>query len=228
MTKTKPTPDTDMRLLTSSHRNPKNPRKITPDALARLKKSLEQFGDLGGIVLNRRSGQLVGGHQRVAAFKLAEVPAQIVETLKKPDAQGTVAWGWIIIDGNRFSYREVDWDEATEAVANLAANKIAGEWDDLQLKSIMADLAPTTDLDGTGFSADEIARLMAAPEPPKPSAPKTPGISGNEFSLFELVMQHANKERFTACLDEIRTDNKLTTLEEAIMFLVEQYEGGTA
>ena len=227
MTKTKPRTDgPDMRLLTSSHNNPKNPRKITPDALDRLKKSLEKFGDLGGIVLNRRTGRLVGGHQRIAAFKLAEVPATIVESLKRPDKQGTVAWGWIIIDGNRFTYREVDWTEETEAVANLAANKIAGEWDDLQLKAIMADLAPNTDLDGTGFTADEIARLMATPEP-RPTKP-TPGISGNEFSLFELVMQHSNKERFTACLDEIRTDNKLGTLEEAIMFLVEQYEGAGA
>jgi len=214
----------DMRLLTSSHNNPKNPRKITPESLDRLKKSLEKFGDLGGIVLNRRTGQLVGGHQRVAAFKLGEVPATIVESLKKPDKQGTVAWGWIIIDGNRFTYREVDWSPETEAVANLAANKIAGEWDDLQLKSIMADLAPKTDLDGTGFSADEIARLMATPEPHTP-APRQRGISGNDFSLFELVMRHENKERFTACLDEIRSDNKLPTLEDSIMFLVEQYEG---
>jgi len=224
MTKTKRTTEPDMRLLTSSHNNPKNPRKISPDALDRLRKSLEQFGDLGGIVLNRRTGRLVGGHQRIAAFRLAEVPATIEETLKTPDKQGTVAWGWITTPAGRFTYREVDWDDATETVANLAANKIAGEWDDLQLKSIMADLAVNTDLDGTGFTADEIARLMATPEP-RPTTPKTPGISGNEFSLFELVMQHANKERFTACLDEIRTDNKLATLEEAIMFLVEQYEG---
>jgi hypothetical protein len=212
-----------MRLLTSSHSNPKNPRKITPEALARLKKSLDKFGDLGGIVLNRRSGQLVGGHQRIAAFKLAEVPATIVENFKKPDKQGTVAWGWINIDGNRFTYREVDWSPETESVANLAANKIAGEWDDQQLKSIIADLAPRADLDGTGFSADEIARLMATPEP---RTPKTPGISGNEFSLFELVMKHTNKERFTRCLDDVRTDNKLETLEEALMFLVDDYETG--
>jgi hypothetical protein len=224
MTKTKPKPD-DTRLLTSSHNNPKNPRKITPDALDRLKKSLEQFGDLGGIVLNRRTGRLVGGHQRIAAFKLAEVPVQIEETLKHPDKQGTVAWGWITTAAGRFTYREVDWDEATEAIANLAANKIAGEWDDLQLKAIMADLAPTTDLDGTGFTSEEIARLMSSSEP-RPPAPKTPGIGGNEFSLFELVMQHTNKARFTACLDEIRRDNKLSTLEEAIMFLVDSYEGG--
>jgi hypothetical protein len=222
---TRKTTAPDMRLLTSSHNNPKNPRKITPESLDRLKKSLEKFGDLGGIVLNRRTGQLVGGHQRVAAFKLAEVPATIVESLKKPDKQGTVAWGWIIIDGNRFTYREVDWSPETEAVANLAANKIAGEWDDIQLKSIMADLAPSTDLDGTGFSADEIARLMATPEPTRPPTAPKPGISGNDFSLFELVMRHENKERFAACLDEIRKDNKLGTLEEAIMFLVEQYEG---
>lgn len=223
MTKTNRKPDDGVRLITSQHRNPRNPRKITPAELDRLKKSLEQFGDLGGVVLNRRTGHLVGGHQRVAAFNLAEVPAQIVETMKKPDSQGTVAWGWIIIDNNRYTYREVDWDEAKEKVANLAANKIGGEWDDLQLKSIMADLAPTTDLDGTGFSAEEITKLMATVDP-RPGT-KKPGISGNEFSLFELVMKHTNKERFASCLDAIRTENNLPTLEDSIMFLVDQYEG---
>ena len=226
MTKTNRKPDDGVRLITSQHRNPRNPRKITPAELDRLKKSLEQFGDLGGVVLNRRTGHPFGGHQRVAAFNLAEVPAQIFETMKKPDSQGTVAWGWIIIDGNRYTYREVDWDEAKEKVANLAANKIGGEWDDLQLKSIIADLAPTTDLDGTGFSPDEITKLMATVDP-RPGA-KKPGISGNEFSLFELVMKHTNKERFASCLDSIRTENNLPTLEDSIMFLVDQYEGSGA
>jgi ParB-like chromosome segregation protein Spo0J len=222
MTKTKPKTDPGVRLITSQHNNPKNPRTISPAELDRLKKSLERFGDLGGIVLNRRTGHLVGGHQRIAAWKLAEVPAQVVETLKKPDKQGTVAWGWIFIDGNRYTYREVDWSATDEAVANLAANKIAGEWDELQLKAIVADLAPTTDLDGTGFDADELNRLMATEEPR--NRPAAPNISGGEFSLFELVMRHENKKRWTECLDTIRSDNALETIEEAIMFLVDEYE----
>ncbi len=42
-----------------------NPRTISDDQLERLKKSLEEFGDLSGIVFNRQTGNLVGGHQRL-------------------------------------------------------------------------------------------------------------------------------------------------------------------
>lgn len=45
--------------------NPKNPRKVTEAKLAQLKRSLEEFGDLGGVVWNRRTKRLVSGHQRL-------------------------------------------------------------------------------------------------------------------------------------------------------------------
>ncbi len=45
--------------------NPKNPRRITDKKLDMLKKAVSEFGDLSGIVFNRTTGQLVGGHQRV-------------------------------------------------------------------------------------------------------------------------------------------------------------------
>jgi hypothetical protein len=42
-----------------------NPRKISKEKLAALKKSLEEFGDLSGIVYNSRTRTLIGGHQRI-------------------------------------------------------------------------------------------------------------------------------------------------------------------
>ena len=39
--------------------NPANPRKIHPQDLEKLRKSLVKFGDLGGIVVNKRTGWLV-------------------------------------------------------------------------------------------------------------------------------------------------------------------------
>jgi len=42
-----------------------NPRTITDEQLKMLNKSLQTFGDLSGIVYNRRTGNLVGGHQRL-------------------------------------------------------------------------------------------------------------------------------------------------------------------
>lgn len=42
-----------------------NPRTITKPALEALGHAMREFGDLGGVVLNVRTGNLVGGHQRV-------------------------------------------------------------------------------------------------------------------------------------------------------------------
>ena len=42
-----------------------NPRKISPEGLARLGKALEELGDLSGIVKNIRTGNQVTAHQRL-------------------------------------------------------------------------------------------------------------------------------------------------------------------
>jgi len=39
--------------------DPKNPRKISPEALDGLRYSLGEFGDLSGLVWNKRTGTLV-------------------------------------------------------------------------------------------------------------------------------------------------------------------------
>lgn len=62
-----------------------------------------RFGDLSGIVYNVRTGRLVGGHQRTELFRAEEKPEIRVEKLPKPDARGTVAYGYVMIRGDRFS-----------------------------------------------------------------------------------------------------------------------------
>jgi len=102
--------------------------------MASLKKSLTRFGDLGGIVFNRASGNLVGGHQRVAAFRSdPEAKIVITEQLDPPDSCGTVAVGFVVVLGTRHGYRVVEWDSLTESAANIAANQHGGEFDDEML-----------------------------------------------------------------------------------------------
>lgn len=58
-----------------------NPRKITDAQLVALKKAMREYGDLSGIVVNRRTGHLVGGHQRVKGFD----PAWPITSAPHPD-----------------------------------------------------------------------------------------------------------------------------------------------
>ena len=93
-----------------------NPRRISDRAMKGLRASLERFGELGGIVYNKRTGRLVGGHQRVKALAAMGVK----------DAE----------------VRVVDLPIAEEKAANLALNHpgIGGEWDEALLAVVLAEV----------------------------------------------------------------------------------------
>jgi len=137
-----------------------NPRKMSRKQLERLRKSLDEFGDLSGIIYNRRTGNLIGGHQRVKALPLhAEI---LCDRLAGPSRAGTVSTGVVTVEGETYSYREVDWPVEREKLANIAANKHTGEWDDEKLTEIMEELSalPDFDLDLTGFTDRELEALL--------------------------------------------------------------------
>lgn len=113
-----------------------NPRKISPERLTALAKSMAAFGDLSGIVFNRRSGNLVGGHQRVKQLD----PSWRVSSSPSKDKVGTVALGYVETPQGRWSYREVDWDARREKAANVAANAAGGDFDRPLLKAVVLDL----------------------------------------------------------------------------------------
>lgn len=140
-----------------------NPRKITKEQLESLKKAMEEFGDLSGIVFNRRTGNMVGGHQRI---KVIPEDAEIHKTsFKNPTRTGTVAEGYILLGGEKFIYREVDWDLNHEKLANIAANKQGGEFDDDMLAALISELNNADcDVGMTGFSQDEIDKMLDALE----------------------------------------------------------------
>jgi hypothetical protein len=118
--------------------NPDNPRLVTPAKLEALKRSLAAFGDLSGFVFNVQTKRLVSGHQRVKA--LPEGAIVIERRLAKPTKAGTLAEGYATVKGERFKYREVDWDPVKEKAASIAANRTAGDWDFPKLSGWLAEL----------------------------------------------------------------------------------------
>lgn len=140
--------------------NPKNPRTITNEKKLMLKKSLEEFGDLSGIVYNRKSKQIVGGTQRKIVLP-EDTPIKIEHSYDPPTKSGTIVEGYALVDGERFAYREVSWDLNKEKAANIAANKGAGEWDFTQLGEWMRELeSEDFDLDLTMFDEDERSKFF--------------------------------------------------------------------
>jgi DNA modification methylase len=114
---------------------PYNPRKISDEQRASLKRSLEEFGTVEPIIVNKTTGNVVGGHQRLDALM----------------ASGETQTDVIIV--------EMDADR--EKALNLALNKISGEWDDQKLRDLFNDLGGgELDLTLTGFSQEEIDGLL--------------------------------------------------------------------
>ena len=132
-----------------------NPCKISERAMKGLRASLERFGELGGIVYNKRTGRLVGGHQRVKA--LAAMGIEDAEV------------------------RVVDLPVAEEKAANLALNHpgIGGEWDEALLAVVLDETRrdlPTAfeelqldDLIGEALSEALAGGLTDPDETPEPA-----------------------------------------------------------
>jgi hypothetical protein len=137
--------------------SPVNPRKISQERLALLKRQQAEFGDLSGFVHNVRTGELVCGHQRLK--NIGEHEVHIEKSYSAPTAAGTVAEGWIEYAGERFAFRQVDWSEDKARKAMLAANNSAGEWETGSLADLIEQISPD-ELDLTGFTGQELTNLL--------------------------------------------------------------------
>lgn len=197
-----------------------NPRKVTDARLAVLRKQLLEFGDLGGVVFNVTSKELVTAHQRVKEFDRAKADIRVERRFKPATRSGTTAEGVIVVNGERFSYREVEWPERKARLAMVAANNHAGEWEEETLRGLLKEIDDESQY-LTGFDSKEIDRFLKNNK--RPVKLGGPLKSSENYSLFELVMLHQNKKRLVTTLSDLRRTRKLKTLEEALMFLVETF-----
>lgn len=116
---------------------PYNPREEMPEhEFEALRNSLRVFGAVEPVVVNIRTMNIVGGHQRVKAAAAEDIE-------KFP-----VSW--------------VDLDDAGERQLNLALNRIAGRWDEDLLRDVLRTLKlEDADLSLTGFDEEELERFLS-------------------------------------------------------------------
>lgn len=118
---------------------PYNPRRSVRDDKAlyeKLKGSLEAFGYIDPIIWNQRTGNVVHGHQRLQVLRdggLEEIEVVVV-----------------------------DFDEVKEKAANIALNKISGDFDHARLADLLRELDSLDKgmLARTGFSTEELDRFI--------------------------------------------------------------------
>lgn len=117
-----------------------NPRKDLQPGDAeyeKLKRSILEFGYVEPVIWNKRTGIVVGGHQRLKVMKdlgYTEVDCVIV-----------------------------DLDESKEKALNIALNKISGEWNNDLLADLLRDLDGSGyDITLTGFDLAEAQELFGS------------------------------------------------------------------
>lgn len=119
-----------------------NPRKeLQPgdDEWERIEKSIDTFGLVQPLVLNERTGRLVGGHQRAKILL----------------ARGETHAEFVL----------VDLDEPMEKALNVALNNpdIGGVWDNEKLNELLFELEQHGfDVTLTGFDTDDLERRLGA------------------------------------------------------------------
>ena len=115
-----------------------NPRKdLRPGdpEFEKLKRSVEEFGYVEPIIWNRRTGIVVGGHQRL----------KVLQHLGFTEVDCVV----------------LDLDEQKEKALNVALNKISGDWDIPLLTSLLKDLSDGGyDATLTGFDVSEMSAMF--------------------------------------------------------------------
>lgn len=142
-----------------------NPRQISADQMKALNKSIEEFGDLSGIVVNTKSNTIIAGHQRITTMQGKKTK---VVTKEFKDNFGTVAVGHIEVtssSGSTFNVplRLVSWSSRQEKLANIAANNHGGEFDNQKLGKLLAELDNDKfDIELTGFTEGEFQTLIRA------------------------------------------------------------------
>lgn len=139
-----------------------NPRKITDEQDKMLGKSMKEFGDLSGIIFNKKTGNIIGGHQRIRHLS--------------HESEIDIKKGIIKTDTGEWTFRQVDWPLKKEKAANLAANKHGGSFSIPELKDILADLDDGSfDMELTGFDEQEIKDMFDFEMPEKEEKEPTSG-----------------------------------------------------
>ena len=115
--------------------NPRKDLKPGDPEYEKLKRSITELGYIEPIVWNKQTGNIVGGHQR---YKI------LIE-------EGITEIECVV----------VDYDPVKEKQANIALNKINGDWDLSSLEVLLKELdMEGVDLSLTGFDMDELEKLL--------------------------------------------------------------------
>ena len=109
-----------------------NPRQITDDEMGKLKNSINEFGYIAPIIVNKHNNHIIGGNQRCLALKQL---------------------GYTMIDVIYINEPDINKEKAL----NIRLNNLSGEWDMPKLEKVIDELKMEKfDITLTGFDIDNV------------------------------------------------------------------------
>lgn len=181
--------------ITPADYNPRIDLNENDEEYKKIKNSIEEFGYVDPIIWNKRTGNIVGGHQRYTVLK--------------------------DLGYDKVDVSVVDMNEQDEMALNVALNKVEGEWDRNKLKDVIEQLEEDR-LMFTGFDEDEIDSLMNdiniddffEEEEKAPNREEQDGESKLDTAIELLELVH-NK------FNDVSDDYKKTDLYQSVEYFLE-------
>ena len=139
--------------------NPRLDLKPGDAEYEKIKRSIMEFDIVEPLVINKQTGNLVGGHQRL----------KVLQELGKEEVEAVI----------------VDLDENMEKSLNIALNKVQGQWDYPKLKDLLQELdTGEFDISITGYDDKELEDLMTQFHVDEVDIP---GLAGGDKPNFQQM-----------------------------------------
>jgi hypothetical protein len=160
---------------------PYNPRMMPDGEMTNLMNSLLEFGFVEPVVARKEDGLVIGGHQRLEAFKRLHADGKV------KGSRVPVVW----LEG-------LSDDRAK--LLNVALNRIGGEWDYQKLAQLLQSLDDDSHAVLTGFGQEEIDDILTLTQ--QEAETVLPDLADTEANIDEALRGEARKFAFAVATDE--------------------------
>lgn len=198
------------------------PRNPKAHDIPQLKSSLRRFGFVLPLVEDAKSEQLVAGHGRLEALLEMQADEEPPPARVKVGEDG----GWLVpvVAGVSFA------SEREAEAYLLADNRLVevGGWDAEKLTEILKDFQLQGDVEGIGWSMEDLDKLMATaqqeelrgPTPDERAVAFEAGVIKQIVLYFRSAEFDKVVERLQKVMDEFGVDNHT----DALLKLLEEHE----
>jgi len=176
-----------------------SPARVNPKqhSHATIRRSMERFGYVEPIVVDERTGRMVAGHGRLEVLAMAEA-----RRMEPPEGVQIIGGEWHVPVMRGWSSSNDGEAEGYLLTSNQTT--IVGGWDRTLLAEVLGEVADTDlGLDGTGFTPDDLAALLAESSHDidfgEPDS--EPSLSQREFKVVIVCMDEGmQREILEACI----------------------------